>query len=40
MEEKFSLAQPKGALYRPSAEYIGNYCGLMGCTYDRSGREE
>jgi citrate synthase len=40
IEEKFSLAQPKAALYRPSAEYIGNYCGLMGCTYDRSGREE
>jgi citrate synthase len=33
LEEKFALAQSKPALYRPSAEYIGNYCGLMGCGY-------
>ena len=33
LEEKFALAQPKPALYRPSAGYIGNYCGLMGCGY-------
>lgn len=33
LEEKFALAQPKPALYRPSAEYIGNYCGLTGCDY-------
>jgi citrate synthase len=34
MEEKFAEAQEKPALYRPEAEYIGNYCGLMGCTYE------
>jgi citrate synthase len=33
LEEKYSLAQPKTALYRPSAEYVGQYCGLMGCMY-------
>ena len=33
LEEKFALAQPKPTLYRPSAEYIGNYCGLLGCGY-------
>lgn len=33
VEERFGLAQGKPALYRPSAEYVGNYCGLMGCEY-------
>ncbi len=33
IEEKFAEAQEKPALYRPAAEYIGNYCGLMGCVY-------
>jgi citrate synthase len=33
LEEKFALAQPSPALYRPSAEYVGSYCGLMGCEY-------
>ncbi len=33
IEEKFGEAQGKPALYRPQAEYVGNYCGLMGCTY-------
>ena len=34
IEEKFAEAQPKPALYRPKAEYIGQYCGLMGCDYE------
>jgi citrate synthase len=33
IEEKFAEAQGKPALYRPKADYVGNYCGLMGCTY-------
>ena len=33
LEEKFGLAHSKPALYRPSAEYIGKYCGLTGCEY-------
>lgn len=40
MEEKFGLAQKKPSLYRPSAEYIGNYCGLMGCELKRKGGKE
>jgi len=34
IEEKFAEAQERPALYRPTSEYIGNYCGLMGCTYE------
>jgi citrate synthase len=34
MEEKFAEAQEKPALYRPKAEYVGQYCGLMGCEYE------
>lgn len=34
IEEKFGEAQGKPALYRPKAEYVGNYCGLMGCTFE------
>jgi citrate synthase len=34
VEEKFAEAQEKPALYRPQAEYVGNYCGLMGCQYE------
>jgi len=34
IEEKFAEAQEKPALYRPKAEYVGNYCGLMGCDYE------
>jgi citrate synthase len=34
IEEKFGEAQDKPALYRPKAEYVGQYCGLMGCTYE------
>ncbi len=33
MEEKFAEAQPKPVLYRPSAEYIGQYCGPEICKY-------
>ncbi len=33
IEEKFAEAQPKAELYRPDADYIGNYCGLQGCEY-------
>ena len=34
IEEKFGDAQAKPALYRPKAEYVGNYCGLVGCHYE------
>jgi citrate synthase len=34
IEEKFAEAQEKPALYRPRAEYVGQYCGLMGCTFE------
>ncbi len=33
IEEKFGDAQGKPALYRPSSEYNGNYCGRTGCIY-------
>ena len=33
IEEKFAEAQEKPQLYRPQAEYVGQYCGLMGCEY-------
>ncbi len=33
IEEKFADAQGKPALYRPSSEYVGNYCGKTGCVY-------
>lgn len=33
IEERFAEAQPKPQLYRPRAEYIGNYCGEEGCVY-------
>lgn len=33
IEEKFAEAQDKPALYRPRAEYVGNYCGPVGCVY-------
>jgi citrate synthase len=33
IEERFGLAQGKPSLYRPAAEYVGNYCGLTGCEY-------
>jgi citrate synthase len=34
IEEKFAEAQEKPALYRPDSEYVGHYCGKMGCTYE------
>jgi citrate synthase len=34
IEEKFGDAQGKPALYRPKAEYVGQYCGLVGCEYE------
>ncbi len=33
IEEKLGDAQEKPALYRPSSEYVGHYCGKTGCTY-------
>ncbi|NTU60100.1 MAG: citrate (Si)-synthase, partial [Deltaproteobacteria bacterium] len=33
IEEKFAEAQEKPALYRPEAEYVGDYCGPLGCPY-------
>ncbi len=33
IEEKFAEAQAKPILYRPQSEYIGNYCGQIGCAY-------
>jgi len=33
IEEKFAEAQDKPALYRPKAEYVGHYCGALGCVY-------
>lgn len=33
IEEKFPQAPIKPELYRPSAQYQGNYCGLIGCKY-------
>ncbi len=33
IEEKYAEAQPKAALYRPKADYIGTYCGPEACTY-------
>jgi citrate synthase len=34
IEEKTGEAQERPALYRPQAEYVGQYCGLMGCVYE------
>ncbi len=33
IEELFADAQDKPALYRPQAEYVGEYCGVSGCEY-------
>jgi len=35
IEEKFPAPPIKPELYRPSAQYQGNYCGLIGCKYVR-----
>jgi citrate synthase len=34
IEEKFGEAQGKPALYRPSSDYTGSYCGNTGCVYE------
>jgi citrate synthase len=34
IEEKFGDAQEKPALYRPSSDYTGSYCGRTGCVYE------
>ena len=34
IEEMTGEAQEKPALYRPKAEYVGQYCGLLGCTFE------
>jgi citrate synthase len=34
IEEKTGEAQVKPALYRPKAEYTGQYCGALGCTFE------
>ena len=33
IEEKYAEAQEQPALYRPEADYIGYYCGDIGCRY-------
>ena len=33
LEEKFAEAAPKPMLYRPKAEYVGEYCGPEECDY-------
>jgi citrate synthase len=33
IEEQCAEAQPEPALYRPDADYIGNYCGIGECKY-------
>jgi citrate synthase len=33
IEERFSLAAPKPALYRPASDYVGDYCGPAECAY-------
>jgi citrate synthase len=40
IEEKFGDAQGKPALYRPSSDYTGNYCGKTGCVYKTIGERE
>ncbi len=38
IEEKFAEAQGRPALYRPEAEYVGDYCGPIGCEYKPLGQ--
>jgi citrate synthase len=40
IEEKFGDAQEKPALYRPSSEYTGSYCGKTGCIYEPMGKRQ
>ena len=38
IEEQFAGAAPKPVLYRPEAEYIGDYCGPDECTFTPIGK--
>ncbi len=40
IEEKFAEAQEKPMLYRPTSEYVGNYCGPLGCSYEPMGKRK
>ncbi|HEX8950122.1 MAG TPA: citrate synthase [Dissulfurispiraceae bacterium] len=40
IEEKFAEAQEKPELYRPESEYVGHYCGRMGCSYLPAGERK
>ncbi len=40
VEEKTGDAQVKPALYRPKAEYTGQYCGSKGCAFKSLGRRQ
>ena len=33
IEERFALAAPKPALYRPGSDYVGDYCGPAECAF-------
>ncbi len=33
IEERFAGAAPKAALYRPSSDYVGDYCGPQECAF-------
>ena len=38
IEEKFGDDKVKPALYRPSSDYTGSYCGKLGCVYTPIGK--
>lgn len=40
IEEKFGDAQGSPALYRPSSDYVGQYCGKTGCVYTAIGQRK
>jgi citrate synthase len=40
IEEQFADAQGKPALYRPQAQYVGEYCGPMGCEYSPAAKRK
>jgi citrate synthase len=40
IEEQFADAQGKPALYRPQAQYVGEYCGPMGCEYSPASKRK
>ena len=33
IEEQYAMAAPKPSLYRPGAEYVGEYCGHDECVF-------